>query len=86
MNKFCVLVKLEAMLVFGFHTFMWIINSVLLLHAASFENNPFHAIAQFLYSLKTSGTRGFLTFSAGTEMEQWREKGESISTAQIIMN
>ena len=53
------------MLVFGFHTFMWIINSVLLLHAASFGNNPFHAIAPFLYSLKTSGNQRFSNIFSG---------------------
>ena len=36
---------------------------------------PFYANVPFLYPLKTSETKGFLTFSGGIEIGHWREKG-----------
>ena len=40
--------------------------------------NPFNTNVPFLYPLKGHKTKGFLTFSGGTEMGHWREKGEFI--------
>ena len=35
--------------------------------------NPFDATVSFLYPLKLQKTRGFLKFSGGVEIEDWRE-------------
>ena len=35
--------------------------------------NPFEASVSFLYPLKLQKTRGFLKFSGGVEIEDWRE-------------
>ena len=50
--------------------------------------NPFYANVLFLYSLKTSETKGFLTFSASIEIGHWRKKGliQRLSSLSYVVN